>query len=168
MDAVAEHRKHGPRSVRFAVLSASDSRAEADDESGALIAKLAARAGHEVVARSVIADEAERIRRAVVGAIAERGADVVVLTGGTGFSPRDVSVEAVSPLFQRQVEGFGEIFRALSYEQVGAAAMLSRAVAGVIHQSVVFVVPGSPKAVELAMSSLILPEASHLLGQLRR
>ena len=150
------------------MLTASDSRTEADDESGAMIASMATQAGHQLVDHSISPDESEAIRELLVAAIDEHGADVVVLNGGTGFSTRDVSVDAVTPLFDRSIEGFGEIFRALSYAQVGAAAMLSRASAGVVGKSVVFVVPGSPKAVELAMTALILPEVTHLIGQLRR
>lgn len=168
MDSVDEHRGYAPKSLRFAVLTASDSRNQASDESGAMIADLATGAGHQLIFRSIAPDEMERIRQSVTAAVDEHGADVVVLNGGTGISGRDISIDAVSPLFDRVIEGFGEIFRALSYDQVGAAAMLSRATAGVIGRSVVFVVPGSPKAVELAMTSLILPEAAHLIGQLRR
>lgn len=168
MDAVDEHRGYAPNSLRFAVLTASDSRTEESDESGAMIAEMATGAGHQLIARSIVSDEVEQIRQSVAAAVDNHGADVVVLNGGTGISSRDISIDAVSPLFDRVIEGFGEIFRALSYQQVGAAAMLSRATAGVIGRSVVFVVPGSPKAVELAMTSLILPEAAHLIGQLRR
>ena len=168
MDSVNEHRAYSPESLRFAVITASDSRSEKDDESGSLIAAMAAGAGHQLVFRRMSRDEAEDIRQSVVIAIDEHAADVVVVNGGTGFSARDVSLEAVRPLFIRPVEGFGEIFRWLSYEQVGAAAMLSRASAGIIASAVVFVVPGSPTAVELAMAALILPESAHLIGQLRR
>jgi molybdenum cofactor biosynthesis protein B len=100
--------------------------------------------------------------------LARPGVDVVVATGGTGFSPRDLTLEAVAPLFDRPLEGFGELFRMLSYQQVGAAAMLSRAAAGLIGDRAVFLLPGSPKAVTLAMEALILPEAGHLLSQARR
>lgn len=168
MGSVEEHRSYAPESLRVAVVTASDSRTEADDESGALIAGLATQAGHQLIYRFIAPDELEAIRESVIAAIEEHSADIVVLNGGTGFSTRDVSVEAVTPLFDRSIDGFGEIFRALSYEQVGAAAMLSRASAGVVGRTVVFVLPGSPKAVELAMAALILPEATHLIGQLRR
>ena len=168
MDSASEHRSYAPETLRIAVVTASDSRTEANDESGAMIANMATRAGHHLVFRSIEPDKVERIRQAVMSAIDEHSADTIVLNGGTGFSGRDVSVDAVLPLLDRAIDGFGEIFRALSYQQVGAAAMLSRATAGVIGRSVVFVLPGSPKAVELAMTSLILPEAAHLVGQLRR
>ena len=128
---------------------------------------MATAAGHQVGRARVIPDEAAAILSAVEGAL-ESGADVVVLNGGTGLASRDVSVEAVMSLLDRPIEGFGELFRALSFQQIGPAAMLSRAVAGVVGRSVVFVLPGSPKAVELAMAELILPEAGHLVGQIRR
>jgi molybdenum cofactor biosynthesis protein B len=168
MDSVEEHRGYAPASLRVAVLTASDSRGRADDTSGALIAEMAVEAGHELVDRTITPDTVESIRRSVRQAIDGLAADFVVINGGTGFSDRDVTIEAVLPLFDREVDGFGELFRVLSYDQVGAAAMLSRATAGVIGRSVVFVVPGSPKAVGLAMGSLILPEVCHLVGQLRR
>lgn len=168
MDSVEQHRGYAPETLRFAVLTASDSREMADDGSGALIADMVRRAGHEVVARTVTRDAVDAIGRSVVTAIEEQSADVVVVNGGTGLSERDVTIEALLPLFDKVVDGFGELFRFLSFDQVGAAAMLSRATAGVCGRSVVFVLPGSPKAVELAMASLILPEVAHLVGQLRR
>lgn len=167
MSSVEEHHAYAPGQLAIAVLTASDSRGDREDESGKKIAEMAIEAGHQVVARQIVADEIAAIRSVVEKAL-EVGADVVVLNGGTGFASRDVSVEAVLPLFDRVIEGFGELFRTLSFQQVGAAAMLSRAIAGVVGRSVVFVLPGSPKAVELAMAELILPETGHLLGQIRR
>ena len=167
MSSVDEHKSYAPQLLAFAVLTASDSRTDEDDGSGRRIVAMATAAGHKIVGRTVVKDDQRSIRSAVKEAL-KSGADVVVLNGGTGFAGRDVSVEAVEPLLERMIEGFGELFRMLSFEQVGPAAMLSRAVAGVAGRSVVFVLPGSPKAVELAMTKLILPEAAHLLGQIRR
>jgi molybdenum cofactor biosynthesis protein B len=116
----------------------------------------------------VVPDDVSAIRRAVRHLLGLSGVDVVVLTGGTGFSPRDVTLDAVLPLFDQTIDGFGELFRALSYHQVGAAAMLSRAAGGLVGDKAVFLLPGSPKAVSLAMEKLILPEAGHLLSQARR
>lgn len=168
MRPVEEHRRYAPRNLGFAVLTASDSRAKVEDHSGQIIDDLVMAADHRVVDRRVVRDEVSAIRAAVDGALAEHQADVVVLNGGSGFSPRDVTLEAVAPLLEKTIEGFGELFRMLSFEQVGAAAMLSRATAGIVGNSVVFILPGSPKAVELAMRQLILPEVAHLLGQVRR
>lgn len=168
MDVVDSHRSYAPPVLDFVVLTASDSRTETDDHSGQAVAELVENASYRVLARRVLIDDAITIRTAVEGILAVDEVDVVVLTGGTGFSPRDVSIEAVVPLFQRRIDGFGELFRMLSYEEIGAAAMLSRAVAGVHETTAIFVLPGSPKAVRLAMERLILPEAAHLVGQLRR
>lgn len=167
MSTVEEHRAYAPATVTFAILTASDSRREAEDDSGRLISSLIEEADYRVIHRQVVADDIDAIRTAFDSALGS-GADVVVLNGGTGFGPRDVSVDAVAPLLERQIEGFGELFRMLSHAQIGAAAMLSRAMAGVAGDRVVFVLPGSPKAVELAMRELILPETAHLLGQIRR
>ena len=167
MSSVEEHKSYTPGRLRFAVLTASDSRQEKEDESGWKIAEMVTEAGYQVVEHRVVVDEEPLVRAAVEKAL-ELPADIVVVNGGTGFASRDVSVEAVMPLFERVIGGFGELFRTLSFQQVGPAAMLSRATAGVVGRSVVFVLPGSPKAVELAMAELILPEAGHLLGQIRR
>ena len=163
-----EHRRSAPASLGFAILTVSDTRVERDDASGQAIRDLAAGAGHRVVDSTLVPDEVEAIRAAVRRLLALPGVDVVVATGGTGFSPRDVTLEAVAPLFGRPIEGFGELFRMLSFQQVGAAAMLSRAAAGLVGSQAVFLLPGSPKAVTLAMEALILPEAAHILGQARR
>jgi molybdenum cofactor biosynthesis protein B len=163
-----EHRRSAPVVLGFAFITVSDTRAAADDVSGRALADLARGAGHRVEASQLVPDDVAAIRRAVRQALAMEGVDVVVLTGGTGFSPRDVTLDAVGPLLETRVDGFGELFRMLSYQQVGAAAMLSRAAAGLVGSRAVFLLPGSPKAVALAMEKLILPEAGHLLGQARR
>lgn len=163
-----QHRQAAPNVLGFAVLTVSDSRAKTDDVSGRAIRELIAAAGHPVLDSTLVPDDVEAIRGAVQRFLALPGVDVVVTTGGTGFSPRDVTLAAVAPLFDKPVEGFGELFRMLSYQQVGAAAMLSRAAAGLVDTRAVFLLPGSPKAVALAMEKLILPEAAHLLGQARR
>ena len=168
MDPPAEHRAYGPDRLGFAALTVSDSRSAADDASGDVIERLAAAAGHRLVERRIVPDEIVEIRAAANEILRRDDVDVLVLSGGTGFSPRDLTLEAAAPLLERRIDGFGELFRMLSFEQVGAAAMLSRAAAGVIGGRAVFVLPGSPKAVTLAMERLILPEAGHLLGQARR
>ena len=168
MTVPEEHRARAPHLLGFAIITVSDSRTVADDTGGATIRRLVEAAGHWIERQTIVRDDVEAIRAAVHEALAQDGVDLVVLTGGTGFSPRDVTIEAVAPILDRPVEGFGELFRMLSYEQVGAAAMLSRATAGVVGRRAVFALPGSPKAVALAMEKLILPEAGHLLGQARR
>ena len=167
-----QHRQAAPAVLGFAILTVSDSRAKADDVSGRTLRDMISSAGHPIVDSTLVPDDVEAIRGAVQRFLSLPGVDVVVTTGGTGFSPRDVTLAAVAPLFEKPVEGFGELFRMLSYQQVGAAAMLSRAAAGIIGTlggtRAVFLLPGSPKAVALAMEKLILPEAAHLLGQARR
>lgn len=167
MKMPAKHRSLAPGDIGLAVLTVSDSRTPEDDVSGRRIQELATEVGHRVVERRLVGDDIAAIRPAVAELAALPGVDIVVVSGGTGFSPRDVTLEAVAPLLDPVIEGFGELFRMLSFEQVRAAAMLSRATAGLIEDRVVFVLPGSPKAVELAMEKLILPEAGHLLGQMR-
>lgn len=166
--SVEQHRRAAPALLGFSVLTVSDTRAHSDDASGNAIREMIAEAGHRLVDSTLVRDDVAAIRDAVRGMLAHAEADVVVTTGGTGFSPRDVTLDALGPLFDQRVEGFGELFRMLSYGQVGAAAMLSRAAAGLVGTRALFLLPGSPKAVKLAMESLILPEAAHLLGQARR
>lgn len=166
--SIEQHRRAAPGVLGFGLITVSDTRSPEDDVSGRTLSGLAHVAGHRVEETAVVPDDVATIRRAVRRMLALPGVDVVVLTGGTGFSPRDVTIDAVQPLLDQPVEGFGELFRALSYQQVGAAAMLSRATAGLAGGKAVFLLPGSPKAVSLAMEKLILPEAGHLLGQARR
>jgi molybdenum cofactor biosynthesis protein B len=166
--SVQEHREQAPSRLGFGVVTASSSRTSEDDTSGDLIRERVRGAGHRVVESRVVPDDTVEIRGAVEGLLARDEVDAVVVTGGTGFSPWDVTVEAVSPLFERELAGFGELFRMLSWEQVGSAAMLSRATAGVSRRRAIFLLPGSPKAVDLAMERLILPEAAHLVGLIRK
>jgi len=163
-----EHLAEAPEGLGYALVTVSDTRTEADDLSGRRMKELVEGAGQRVVEKLIVRDEAAAIRGAVSALLSTEEVDVVVVSGGTGVAPRDVTIEAVEPLLERGLPGFGEIFRALSYRQVGAAAMLSRAAAGVARGRAVFLLPGSPKAVELAMAELILPEAGHLVGQARR
>jgi molybdenum cofactor biosynthesis protein B len=166
--SVEQHRRAAPAELGFSILTVSDTREKRDDASGDAIRERISAAGHRVVDSTLVRDDVAAIRDAVRRMLAHPEVDVVVATGGTGFSPRDVTLDAVGPLLDQPVEGFGELFRMLSYQQVGAAAMLSRAAAGLAGTRAVFLLPGSPKAVALAMEALILPEAAHLLGQARR
>lgn len=168
MGTVDEHRKAAREVLHFSVITVSDSRTVEEDVSGKLICELAVGDGHEVVDHEIVTDDRLEIRTRLQAVLADERVDVVVLNGGTGFSQRDVTAEVIEPLLDTTVQGFGELFRMLSFKQVGAAAMLSRAVAGLVGIRAVFVLPGSPKAVELAMRQLILPEAAHLLSQAAR
>jgi molybdenum cofactor biosynthesis protein B len=165
--SVAEHRAAAPAQLRFAVVTASDSRELATDRGGDLVVAMVGEAGHRLVVRRLVRDEVGELRDAVRDLARGGEVDVVVVTGGTGLAPRDVTPEAVEPLYRRRIDGFGELFRQLSFAEVGAAAMLSRASAGVVGSALVFLLPGSPNAVRLAMAQLILPEAGHLLAHVR-
>jgi len=151
--------------VATAVLTVSDTRDAESDAGGARVAELLEREGHPVVARSIVPDELEAIRGALRALLARPDVRAVILTGGTGVAPRDVTPEAVEPLLERPLPGFGELFRLLSYQEVGSAALLSRALAGMAAGRVVFVLPGSPGAISLALEKLVLPELGHLCGE---
>lgn len=165
-----QHRAYAPEAeeIGFALITVSDSRTAEDDEAGRRMRSLVEEAGFRVVDQLIVADEVPAVRSAVTALLARSGVDVVVLAGGTGMSPRDVTPEAVEPLLERELPGFGELFRVLSHREIGAAAMLSRAVGGVAADSALFALPGSPAAAELALRELILPEAAHLVSQVRR
>ncbi len=157
------HRDQAPQSVGVAVITVSDTRTLQDDLGGALIVQTLDRAGHRVVARKIIVDQQERITEAVVALLADPQVDAVLLTGGTGLAARDQTTEAVERLFDAEVPGYGELFRMLSYQEIGPAAMLSRAMAGRVGRKLVLTMPGSPNGVRLAMEKLIAPELAHLV-----
>jgi molybdenum cofactor biosynthesis protein B len=159
------HRKSALAQVPTAVITVSDTRTLDTDTGGARVAELLEAGGHPVVVREIVKDEPAEISAMLSALLARDDVGAVILTGGTGVAPRDVTPEAVEPLLDRVVPGFGELFRALSYEQIGSAALLSRALAGLASGRVVFVLPGSRGAVELAMEKLILPELGHLAGE---
>ncbi|HEX2486588.1 MAG TPA: MogA/MoaB family molybdenum cofactor biosynthesis protein [Myxococcota bacterium] len=159
------HRRDAPARVPTAVLTVSDTRTLETDTGGALVAELLAGAGHPVASRAIVRDEPDEIRRGLESALAAPDVRAVVLTGGTGVAPRDVTPETVEPLLERVIPGFGELFRTLSYEEIGSAALLSRALAGLRGGRVVFVLPGSRGAIRLALEKLILPELGHLAGE---
>lgn len=165
--AEREHKAHAPRAVGFAIVTVSDSRSSKTDASGTLLAELASEAGHKVASRALVRDEHAEILGALRAAMAE-DVDAIVFTGGTGIARRDVTIDAVAPRFTRPLPGFGEIFRRLSFDAIGSAAIASRAEAGVVGGKLVFLLPGSPEACRLAMERLILPEVTHLVGLLRR
>ena len=167
-DPPAQHRAYAPDSVSCLVLTVSDSRTLDDDSSGDAIREQLEAAGHRVAERRIVPDEPEAVRGALLRAVARPDVDVAIVSGGTGVSPRDATPETVAALLDKQLSGFGERFRALSFDEIGTAAMLSRALAGSVAATAVFVTPGSSGAVRLAMERLILPELTHLVGQLRR
>jgi len=154
--------------IGVAIITVSDTRRGADDTSGALAERLLARAGAAVAPRAWVRDDVRAIRAALAKALRTRGVDVVVLTGGTGMAPRDVTPDAVEPLLERTLPGFGERFRALSQREVGPAAWLSRAGAGVARGRLVVYLPGSSGAVRQALEELLIPELVHAVRLLGR
>ena len=159
------HRRSAPASVPTAIITVSDTRTLETDTGGAKVSELLKAAGHEVVSREIVKDEAAEIAAALRTALDAEGVGAVIFTGGTGVAPRDVTPDAVEPLLERVVPGFGELFRMLSYEDIGSAALLSRALAGLSGGRVVFVLPGSRGAVVLGMEKLVLPEIGHLAAE---
>jgi molybdenum cofactor biosynthesis protein B len=166
--AVNEHRAAAPQSVDLAVLTVSDTRTRETDTSGALIAELAGAAGHQVRAREIVPDEPEAIRAHLLEYGRRDELHAVLITGGTGISARDQTYETVSGLLSKPLPGYGELFRMLSYAEIGPACILSRAVGGLMGRLVVLVMPGSRAAVELAMAKIILPELPHLVREARK
>jgi molybdenum cofactor biosynthesis protein B len=164
--SLVEHRRDAPASVRCFVLTISDTRSADNDPSGDAIAQALESAGHEIAGRALVRDDPGAVRDTIRATAPD--VDAIVATGGTGITARDSTYEAVASLLQKRLDGFGELFRMLSYEQIGAAAMLSRACAGTIGTTVVFSLPGSTKAVSLALEKLILPELPHIVRELRR
>ncbi|WP_423998839.1 MogA/MoaB family molybdenum cofactor biosynthesis protein [Haloarcula salina] len=162
-----DHHAHDANAVSVGILTVSTSRTLDDDPAGDVIAAVIADAGHEVVARKLVDDDPAAIADATV-ALVEDGADAVVTTGGTGLTPDDVTVDALRSLFDRPIPGFGELFRWLSYEEVGPMAMASRATAGVVDDRLVFCLPGSENAARTGAEELIAPALGHLLGLVRR
>ncbi|MBL9090695.1 MAG: molybdenum cofactor biosynthesis protein MoaB [Planctomycetaceae bacterium] len=164
----AEHRATSPTSVRCAVVTVSDTRTPETDTGGRTVAELLVAAGHAVVAREIIPDDPPRMRALLEEFVVREEIDAVLLTGGTGISSRDQTFETVSSLLTKSLPGYGEIFRLLSYQEIGAAGMLSRAVGGLIERTAVFTMPGSPGGVRLAMEKLIAPELAHVVREARR
>jgi len=163
-----QHRDEAPDSVGCAVLTVSDTRTVADDRSGATIVDLLSAAGHRIEAREVVRDEPASIEAAVRKLAADERIDAVLVTGGTGIAARDQTPDAICGLLTKELPGYGELFRMLSFQEIGAAAMLSRAVGGLVDRTLVLLMPGSTAAVRLAMEQLILPELGHLVAHAKR
>ena len=163
-----EHKASAPTSASCFVLTVSDTKTEATDTSGALIRDLLTDAGHHVTASAIVRDEPAEVTRIVRDACSNPAVQVVILTGGTGITSRDSTFEAIEALMDKRLPGFGELFRMLSYAEVGAAAMLSRAQMGICARRIVVSLPGSPNACRLALDKLIIPELPHLLREVSR
>ena len=163
-----EHKSHAPASVRCFVLTVSDTRTDATDTGGRTIRLLLESAGHVVIGQALVRDDPDAVTSVVTRQLEDPRTQVIVTTGGTGITSRDGTFEAIDRLLEKRLTGFGELFRMLSFEQIGAAAMMSRATAGTAAGKAIFVLPGSPDAVRLAMTRLIIPELGHVVQQVSR
>ncbi|MBC2711202.1 MAG: molybdenum cofactor biosynthesis protein MoaB [Desulfosarcina sp.] len=164
---VHQHRQAAPASIGVGILSVSTTRALENDESGLWIARRAKKEGLEIRFHQVVTDDITAIREAALKAIRNHLLQALLVTGGTGITPRDVTIEAIKPLFAKEMNAFGAIFAQLSYEEIDSAAILSRAAAGVIGSTVVFCMPGSKKACQLACKALIFPELGHVVAHIK-
>ncbi len=166
--SVHRHRESAPETVRVAILTISDTRTRETDTGGDTAEEILSAAGQEIVARQIVRDEVNGIRTSLIDLLANPEVDAVVTTGGTGISGRDTTYEVVERMIEKKLDGFGEIFRMLSYEEIGAAAIMSRAVAGAVGAKFVASLPGSRNAVRLAVEKLLVPELAHIVFELRK
>jgi molybdenum cofactor biosynthesis protein B len=167
-ESVHKHKESAPETVRVAILTISDSRTPETDTGGDIAEELLEGAGQEVVERRIVRDEISGIRTNLIDLLARSDVDAVVATGGTGISARDTTYEVVERMVEKRLDGFGEIFRMLSYEEIGSAAIMSRALAGSVGSKFVASLPGSRNAVRLAVEKLLVPELSHVVFELRK
>lgn len=157
------------KAIHVAIVTISDTRTKKDDKSGNLIAELLHEAGHHIVNHDIVIDDQNKIQNAVKRLVNDDSVDIVLTNGGTGISHRDVTIEAIEPLLDKTIPGFGEVFRTLSYyEDIGSGAIMSRAIAGVSNHKAIFVMPGSSAAVKLAMNKLIIPELHHVYHEITK
>ena len=171
MKSPDRHRHRADETVKHVgagVITVSDTRTEGDDISGRIVREILKNGGAKVVRYALVKDDVSEIRVALQTMLSNEKVDVIVLNGGTGIAPRDVTPEAIEPYLDKRIEGFGELFRSLSFGEIGTASMLSRALAGVTRNGIViFALPGSPDAVKLAMEKIIMPELRHLVSMTR-
>jgi molybdopterin adenylyltransferase len=164
----ADHKAQAPRTVRCFIVTVSDTRTDETDASGRAIADLLTAAGHHVAGRTIVRDDPDLVRGTIERQLASPDVYAIITTGGTGITSRDSTYEAVSGMLQKRLDGFGELFRMLSYQQIGSAAIMSRACAGLAAGRIVVCLPGSEAAVRLAMEKLVIPELGHLVQQASR
>ncbi|PLT27835.1 MogA/MoaB family molybdenum cofactor biosynthesis protein [Peribacillus deserti] len=163
------HKKEAPQSISCKIITVSDTRTKETDKSGQTMIDLLEAAGHRIVKYEIVTDETHQIREAIERGLKMDAVEAILINGGTGIAKRDVTIETVQELFEKEIAGFGEIFRMLSYqEDIGSSAILSRAAAGVAQGKVIFSTPGSTGAVRLAMNKLILPELGHIIRELNK
>jgi molybdenum cofactor biosynthesis protein B len=163
-----EHKEKSPRSVTCAILTISDSRTEQDDESGKLLQEKLSQNGHKVLAYAILKNDGNSIRQKMEGLLKLADLQVIITSGGTGISHRDITIETMSPMLEKKVDGFGELFRSLTFQEIGTGSIMSRAMAGVAGGKVVICLPGSLGAVTLALDKIILPEIGHMVREATR
>ena len=163
-----EHKQKAPQTVSCAVLTISDSRTEQDDDSGRLIRQKLSQNGHRVMFYSILKDETDSIKKKINELLEQDELQVIIANGGTGVSHRDITVETIYSILEKKLDGFGELFRFLTYQEIGTGSIMSRAIAGVAKGKVILCLPGSPGAAELAMDKIILPEIGHLIREATR
>ncbi|OLS41424.1 molybdenum cofactor biosynthesis protein B [Bacillus sp. MRMR6] len=164
-----EHKKEAPKNINCKIITVSDTRNQDTDKSGRLMIELLEQNGHKIVDYVIVKDETTLIQDEILKGCARKDIDVILTNGGTGIAKRDVTIESVQEILDKEIIGFGELFRMLSYqEDIGSAAILSRAVAGVVRDKAVFSTPGSTGAVKLAMNKLILPEIGHVVREIKK
>ena len=161
------HKKNTPKNIKIAVISVSTTRKLSEDKSGTWIKKQAKKEGHEVIIHQVVTDDIQAITELTEHITQKICPHAVIMTGGTGISPKDVTIEAVKPLFEKELTAFGVLFAQLSFEEIDSAAILSRATAGIIENTIIFCMPGSIKACKLACKNLIFPELGHILKHIK-
>ena len=163
-----EHKSHAPRQAGCIVITCSDTRTPESDTSGYRIMHMLRDAGHTVVFYQLVKDEPSKIKAAIKKAVANKKVQAIIINGGTGIAKRDSTFEAIEGLLEKKLDGFGEVFRSLTYQEIGSPAIMTRATAGTYKGRIIFSTPGSENAVRLAMEKLILPELGHILQQLSK
>ena len=173
-ETAAKHKAEAPKSLKFAIIVCSSSRYKklksnerVDDPSGDLIAQFLQEKGHAVTLRVLVPDDQFLIKQSIKKALKSEEVEAIITCGGTGISPTDITIETVQPLLEKEIQGFGEILRKISHEEIGSAAILTRAIAGVSKGKAIFCIPGSPQAVSIALERLILPETGHIIKHAR-
>ncbi len=163
-----EHKKEAPQSVNCAVLTISDSRTEQSDESGKLLKQKLSDSGHRVIAYAILKNDSESVKQKISELLGQEEVQVIITCGGTGVGHRDITVETVSSILEKKLDGFGELFRSLSYQEIGTASIMSRAIAGAVGGKVIICLPGSLGAAKLAIDKIILPEIGHMVREATR
>ena len=163
-----EHKREAPQTISCAIITISDSRTEQTDESGTLLKQRLSDSGHRVIAYAILKNDVDAIKKKINELLSQPELQVIITSGGTGAGHRDITVETISPFLDKKLDGFGELFRSLSYQEIGTASIMSRAIAGVVGGKVIICLPGSLGAVKLAMDKIILPEIGHLVREATR